>query len=126
MVAGAYQYQFLDRDEGSPDEGGGTFAFQPELSFRPTARDELFVKLGFAADNGLNDKTPFTAGTWGADLEDDVKNIGGRDRDYLLTAWYKHTFEFSETHQLGLTGASSMPPITSMRTFIPMMNIPSS
>ena len=104
VVAGIYQYQVLDRDDGGRDEGGGAFAFQPEVSFQPTAGDEIFVKLGFAADNGLNDRTPFTLGTWGGDLEDDVKNIGGRDRDYLLTAWYKHSFEFSENHRLGLTG----------------------
>jgi hypothetical protein len=104
VVAGIYQYQFLDHGDGGRDDGGGAFAFQPEISFQPTPRDELFTKLGFAAGNGLNDKTPFSLGAWGADLEDDVKNIGGRDRDYLLTAWYKHTFEFSENHQLGLTG----------------------
>jgi porin len=103
VVAGIYQYQLLDRDDGGRDEGGGGFAFQPELSLQPTARDELFVKFGFAADNGLNDKTPFGLSPWGGDFEDDVKNIGGRDRDYLLTAWYKHTFEFSQDHQLGLS-----------------------
>jgi Carbohydrate-selective porin, OprB family len=104
VVAGIYQYQFLDGDGGGGDEGGGAFALQPEVGIQPSAQDELFVKFGFGADNGLNDKTPFTLGAWGGDLEDDVKNIGGRDRDYLLTAWYKHTFEFSENHQLGLTG----------------------
>jgi hypothetical protein len=30
-----------------------------------------------------------------------VKNINGRDRDYLLTAWYKHSFTFADDHQLG-------------------------
>lgn len=104
VMAGIYQYQVLDREDGGQDEGGGGFAFQPEISFQPTPRDEIFVKLGFAADNGLNDKTPFTLGAWGGDLEDDVKNIGGRDRDYLLTAWYKHSVEFAEDHQLGFTG----------------------
>jgi hypothetical protein len=104
VLAGVYQYQFLDRDDGGKDEGGGGFAFQPEMSFQPTLRDELFAKFGFAADNGLNDKTPFSLAPWGGDFEDNVQNIGGRDRDYLLTAWYKHTFEFSENHRLGLMG----------------------
>lgn len=104
VVAGVYQYQFLNRKDRGRDQGGGAFAFQPEASFQPTPRNELFVKFGFAADNGLNDKTPFTLGAWGADLEDDVKDINGRNRDYLLTAWYKHAFEFSEDHQLALTG----------------------
>lgn len=104
VLAGAYQYQFLNRGNEGRDEGGGSFTFQPELGLQLTAQDELFVKFGFAVDNGLNDKTPFTLGTWGADLEDDVTNINGRDRDHLLTAWYKHVFELSENHRLGLTG----------------------
>jgi porin len=37
-------------------------------------------------------------------LEDDFKDINGRNRDYLLTAWYKYTFGFGEDHTLGLTG----------------------
>ena len=37
-------------------------------------------------------------------LEDDVKDINGRNRDYLLTVWYKHTFEFGENNALGMTG----------------------
>ena len=76
---------------------------QPEISFRPTDRDEFFAKFGFAADNGLNDKTPFTLAPWVADLEDDVKNINGRDRDYLLTAWYKHVLTLG-AHTLELSG----------------------
>lgn len=104
VLAGAYQYQFLDRGDGREDEGGGAVPFQPELSFRPTQRDELFVKLGFAAGNGLNDKTSFTLGPWAADLQDDVKDINGRGRNYLLGAWYKHTFEFGPEHGLGVTG----------------------
>ncbi len=32
------------------------------------------------------------------------KIINGRDRDYLLTAWYKHTFALGAGHNLGLTG----------------------
>ena len=31
-------------------------------------------------------------------MQDDYKEINGRNRDYLLTAWYKHTFSFSEDH----------------------------
>ena len=41
---------------------------------------------------------------WGGNVQDDYKNINGRNRDYLLTAWCKHTFNFSEDHTLGLTG----------------------
>lgn len=104
VLAGAYQYQLLDRTNGSAEEGGGALVLQPEISFRPTNRNEVFAKLGFAAGNGLNFKTPFTLVPWGADLELDVKGINGRDRDYLLTAWYQHTFEIGETNHLAVTG----------------------
>jgi len=101
VLAGAYQYQSGDNID---DKGRGALPFQPEFSFRPTERDEIFTKFGFAAGNGLNGVTEFNLATWAADLEDDVKDINGRNRDYLLTAWYKHTFEFSNNNALGLTG----------------------
>ena len=87
VIAAGYQYQALDRDDGGKDKGGGAVPVQPEVSFRLTERDAFFLKLGFAAGNGLNNKTPFTLAPWAADLEDDVRDINGRNRDYLLTAW---------------------------------------
>lgn len=105
ILAVAYQYQDVSDAPGFENTGRGAVSFQPEISFRPTEKDELFAELGFAVGNGLNDGTsPFQLKPWGADLEDDVKNINGSGRDYLLTAWYKHTFVFSEKHTLALTG----------------------
>jgi porin len=101
ILAGAYQYQAVDNDE---DKGRGAVPFQPEISFTPDEKNEFFAAFGFAAGNGLNDQTPFNLAPWAADLEDDVKDINGRNRDYLLQVWYKHTFQFSEEHTLGLTG----------------------
>jgi porin len=104
VLAGAYQYQSVDDLSGADDTGRGALPIQPEFSFRPTDKDEIFAKFGFAIGNGLNEKSPFNLAPWAADLEDDVKDINGRNRDYLLTAWYKHTFQFSENHALGITG----------------------
>ncbi len=56
ILAGAYQYQWVDGDD---DIGRGAIPFEPEISFRPTANDEIFTKLGFPAGNGLNDVTDF-------------------------------------------------------------------
>jgi len=105
ILAGAWQYQSINDASGFDNLGRGALAFQPEVSFVPTESDELFAKLGFGIGNGLmgEGKSPFILWTWAADLEDDCKNINGRNRDYLLTAWYKHTFRFSEDHTLGLT-----------------------
>jgi porin len=63
----------------------------------------FFTKIGIAAGNGLNDATPFVGGLWAADLEDDVEDINGRGRDYVLTAWYKHAFDVEGVHPLEVT-----------------------
>jgi hypothetical protein len=93
---------FTEKVDASDDCRGG-LPFQPQIDIRLTELDEIFFKLGFAVGNGLNKVSPFTPGTWGGDLEDDVKEINERHRDYLLTAWYKHTFKFSEDKSLAVT-----------------------
>lgn len=40
---------------------------------------------------------------WGADLHDDVINVSGSGRSYLLEAWYKHVFEMGHDQSIGLT-----------------------
>ncbi len=106
VAAGIYQYDSLSDAPDYDSTGRGLLAIQPEASFTPTENDELFVKFGFGAGNGLMEdgKSPFILAPWGGDTEGGVKDINGRGRDYLLTAWYKHTFKFSDEHTLGLTG----------------------
>jgi porin len=101
IMAGVYQYQWVDGDE---DKGRGAFNFEPEISFRPNEQNDFFAKFGFGIGNGLNAVTRFNLAPWAANLEDNYKNINGRNRDYLLTAWYKYTFNFGENHSIGLTG----------------------
>jgi porin len=106
VLAGAYQYQVLDNSSpGYEDTGRGAVPFQVEINYTPTPSNEFFVKFGFAAGNGLNDGTsPFYLAPWAATLEEDVKDINGRNREYLLTAWYKHIFTFAGEQQLAITG----------------------
>ena len=106
LIAGVGQYQSVDDAAGFENTGRGAVVFQPEISFDLTDVDEVFTKFGFTAGNALNDATvsPFIFAPWAADLEADVKDINGRNRDYLLTAWYKHTFSFSEKNTFGITG----------------------
>lgn len=61
------------------------------------------MTLSYAVGNGLNSINPFTVATYADDLEDDLKNINGRNRDYLLESWYKHTLEFGTGASLGVT-----------------------
>lgn len=90
-AAAAGQCQILTQSGGASDACRGALPVQPELSIRPTKQDEVYVKLGFAAGNGLNTVSNFSLASWAADLNDDVEDINGR-WDYLLNAWYKHTF----------------------------------
>lgn len=101
VLYAAYQYQWTDGDE---DGGRGALPFHLEMDFQLSDQDELSALLGFAAGNGLNDVTAFSLAPWSADMEDDVKDINGRGRDYLLTAWYKHTFDLGNLNTLGITG----------------------
>lgn len=105
VLAGGYQHQDIADAPDAGDAGRGGLPFQAEFSFTPTGKDNFFAKFGFAAGNALNDGTsPFNLAPWAADLEADLQNINGRNRDYLLVAWYKHSFQFSGNHSLGLTG----------------------
>jgi hypothetical protein len=104
VMAGVYQYQDVDDSAGTDNDGDGVFVFRPEISYTPTEKDEIFAKFGFASGNGLNEISPFVFAPWAADMEDDVKDINGRNRDYLLVAYYKHTIDFGKDNTLGLTG----------------------
>jgi porin len=104
LLAGAYQCQQVAGLPETDNVCRGALPFQPELFYNPTKQDQFFVKLGFAAGNGLNQVSPFVLKPWAADLEDDVKHINGRNRSYLLEAWYAHTFKLTEDNSVQLTG----------------------
>jgi len=107
IMAGVFQQQWLDDDAGGEADdsiGRGAVNFQPEFSFRPNDNNEIFAKFGFGAGNGLKGVTDFNLAPWAASTEDDYKDINGRNRDYLLTAWYRYTFNFGDNNALGLTG----------------------
>lgn len=104
ILAGVSQRENTAGPANKRDLRGGSGPFQLELGFLPSESNEFFVKFGFNAGNGLDDITSFHLASWAADQEDDVTNINGRQRDHLLTAWYKHTFEFKAEYELGLTG----------------------
>ena len=66
----------------------------------------FFIKFGFAAGNGLTGVTAFSLSPWAANMEDDVKDINGRNRDYLLQAagTNANSLWASRMHSLGVTG----------------------
>lgn len=103
MLTGIYQYADTDI-AGIGSAGRGAAVLDLGVNFRPTEIDEFKITLSYAAGNGLNYLGIFSLAPYADDLEEDLKDINGRKRDYLLEAWYKHTFKLSENVDLGLTG----------------------
>ena len=103
VISGALQCQLLSADSSGEDVCKLGIPLQPELTYRPSQHDILFLKLGFAVGNGLNEVSPFNLSTWGADLHDDVINVSGSGRSYLLEAWYEHVFAMGRDQSIGLT-----------------------
>ena len=102
-LTGVYQYGDYDV-KGVDNKDGGAVVLDLGANYHPSNTDEFQVLLSFAAGNGLNKNNPFSLVPYADDLEDDLKDINSRNRDYLLEAWYKHTFKFSEKVSLGITG----------------------
>ena len=103
VLAAMGQQQALSGAADALDTLRGNLSLQPEISYRPTAVDELSLKFGLAEGDGLNPASPFVLAPWSADMEADVRDINGRGRDYLLTAWYRHGISFENGARLDLT-----------------------
>ena len=102
-ISGVYQY--VDYNDAQGDDDGlarGSIAPDISINFHPTKLDEFQVTFSFPAGDGLYNNlksgSKFILTPYADDLEDDVKNINERDRDYLLEAWYKHTFDLSNVY----------------------------
>ncbi|MFH1984684.1 MAG: hypothetical protein ABIL58_22820, partial [Pseudomonadota bacterium] len=104
VLAGAYQYESISGPATAESVGRGAVPLKVDVSITPSDADEVFFSLGFTAGKGLSGVTALSLSPWAANMEDDVKSINGRNRDYLLTAGYKHTFTLGDDASLGVTG----------------------
>jgi porin len=104
-VVGTAVAQYGDFDAaGVDDQLKGATVAQLTASYRPTGRDEFNLVVSFAADNALNDVSPLSLTPFAGNLADALKDINYRNRDYLLTLWYKHRFELGDHLDLSVTG----------------------
>jgi porin len=103
VLAGAGQCQFLTVSDGADDACRGAVPFNPEFNYKLTDQDLLHAGFAFVAGNGLNRVSPFQVSPWAANLQDDVRDINGSGRNYLLTAWYQHNFTISPDMRLQAT-----------------------
>lgn len=100
---GDFDDVFTEQGKKRSDAIGGSVAADLWINFHPTEGDEFQMTLSYAVGNALNKINPFTLAPYADDLEADLKNINGRNRDYLLESWYKHTFEVGANASLGVT-----------------------
>ena len=110
-VIGTGVYQLGDYEDavdigGKPlhNEAKGTIAVDGAVEYTPSDRDTFHSLLSWARGNGLKGLGGVSLDVNADDLEDDVKDINGRNRDYLLEAWYRRGLELTEDTRLHLTG----------------------
>lgn len=82
----------------------GSLAVDLQASADVGSSGRAFGLASFAEGNGLDGVGGVSVRVNADDLEDDVKNINGTGRDYLLEAWYAHRFELGGSTRLELTG----------------------
>jgi len=103
VLAGAWQCQFLTVSDAADDACRGAVPLNPEFGYKLTDQALLHARFAFVAGNGLNTVSPFQVSSWAADLQDDVRDINGRGRNYLMTAWYQHNFTIRPDMRLQAT-----------------------
>lgn len=108
-LTSVYQYGYYndatdENVEAISDRGRGSFALDLQGEFRPGVQDTIYALASFARGNGLKNTGGVSLATNADDLEDDVENINGTDRDYLLEAWYRRQLVDSGVISVAVTG----------------------
>jgi porin len=114
------QFSNAIKDDGREinDRTQGATIADLALSFSPNSDNQFFAQLRYANGNGFRQTGGVSFAPYGGDLEDDVTDIGGRDRDYLREAWYRHRLHFSPEISLDLTaGLIDSPNYIAVNTF---------
>ncbi|HID79947.1 MAG TPA: hypothetical protein EYH48_01550 [Aquifex aeolicus] len=107
-------YQHVDFLKKYSDKGCGSLAAEIGVNFHPTTEDEFQATFSLAGGNGLKEtfgEKGFLLAPNADDLESDLKDINSSGRNYILEAWYKHTFkigkEISVEFTAGIIDATS-------------------
>jgi porin len=73
------------------------------VDYRPTLADELHAWVRFAAGNALNEVGGLALEPYGDPLEEELQDINGSGRNWLLEAWYKRRLALGADSSLSLT-----------------------
>ena len=99
-------YQHAEFLKGFSDKGCGSLVTEIGLNFHPTTEDEFQATLSLAGGDGLKKtfgEKGFLLTPNADDLESDLKDINSSGRNYLLEAWYKHTFKVGKKASVEFT-----------------------
>lgn len=86
---------------GNSCRGSLPIRISPTVAFNENHK--ISGTFGYTVGNGINESKLFTVSPWGAEFENDLKDINGRGRDYILTAWYAYHHPIAENHDVTLT-----------------------
>jgi hypothetical protein len=100
---GKYSNAFNENQNEIDNRTHGATIADLDITYAPTRDDTFFAQLRYANGNSLNNVGGMAFSPYGGDLEDQVTDIGGRDRDYLREAWYRHDFRFSNDSSFAVT-----------------------
>jgi len=100
---GHYSDAFDENNNKIDNRTQGATIADLDVTYTPTPDDRFFAQLRYANGNSLNNTGGMIFSPYGGDLEDNVTEIGGRDRDYLREAWYRHDFRFGNDSSLAVT-----------------------
>ena len=108
-LTSVYQYGYYDKtiddnDDEINDKGRGSFALDVQGEIRPSRKDSFYALASIARGNGLKNTGGVSIVPNADDLEDDVENINGRNRDYLLEAWYRRQLLDRRAISVAVTG----------------------
>jgi hypothetical protein len=98
-----YQHGQFEVDGNRDNQGHGLTGLDLAFIFKPTEQGEFSTLLRWGLGDALNNHWPGVLAPFAHDGEGDLTRINGSQRDYLLTAYYTHTFTWTEERSLGLS-----------------------
>lgn len=94
-----------EHPDGRPigDTSRGSVAADLDVTFRTSDATRIYAAASYAEGNGLDGAGGVSLRVNADDLEDDVKNINGRSRDYLLEANFVGSLDVTDRTRLTAT-----------------------
>ncbi len=104
MQAGDFDDAFDVGGDPIGDTTRGSMVIDLDGAMTVGASGIVYASASFAEGNGLDGVGGVSVRVNADDLEDDVRDINGHGRDYLLEAWYAQRFDLDDSSSLEIAG----------------------